>query len=37
MFASLFTALATGIQSLFVNNIVTWLTQLLNNIFPHSA
>ncbi len=37
MFASFFTAWTTGIQGLFVNNIVSWLTQLLNTIFPHAS
>ncbi len=36
MFASFFAALATGVQGVFVNNIVNWLTQLLNTIFPHA-
>ncbi len=37
MYASFFSALVTGIQGLFVNNIVSWLTQFLNTIFPHAS
>jgi hypothetical protein len=35
--ASFLAALVSAIQGLFVNGIVSWLTEILGTIFPHTS